>query len=318
MAILLRYALINKMMLKEYLDLSGTGEDDFLDGVINAVTAIFEDYCNRKFTEQRYIEYYDGDGHDVLFVNNLPIVKIESLYDDTERDFASTDLIDSDDILVYNEDGMIRLYDDEAYFVKAVQNIKIDYWAGYKTLEVFSEENDKLDWKEGSGSELTATLTAGRYNVQELADHIKTQMEAVTGVTKTYIVKFDRGDNHFTIEASDASQLTFLWSTGTNASTNCGWLLGFDTSADDENVTIAESDYPIFPLPQDLIQACKEQCAWIRKQSYKKDGLIGITSKSVAGQSISQSFVRDALLPSVQSVLDKYRITPYDEHYIRS
>lgn len=305
-----RFALANITQLKEYLNYTSSDKDTFFENVLNRVTSKFNEFCDRELTECEVTEYYDGDGTRELYLKHFPIVKVVSCYDDPLRTFGSGDLVSLDDILIYAELGKIRLFDNEDAFSKASQNIKINYWGGYKILEVFSGENDKLNWTEDGGTELTATLTAGRYDIQGLCDHLKTLMDAQGG---TYLIKYNHGSNHITISetASDAS-LVFKWSTGTNASVSCGWLIGADTSSDSTAATEWESDYEIFPLPDELIQACIEQASWIYRQSFKKDGIVGIKSRSVAGQSFStEAYERDSLLPQVQAVLKKYRWLPY-------
>ncbi len=305
-----RFALANTTQLKEYLKYSSSDKDTFFENVLNRVSSKIRSFCDRELTEVEITEYYDGDGSRDLYLKHFPIVKIVSCYDDPLRSFGSSDLIALDDILTYAEEGRIRLYDEEDAFIKASQNVKINYYGGYKILEVFSGENDKLDWKEDDGSELTATLTAGRYDIQGLCDHLKTIMDAVEG-SGTYLIKFDKGSNHIKISETGGASLDFLWSTGANASATCAWLLGFDYDEDLEDQSESESDNEIFPLPDEIIQACIEQAAWIYRQSFEKDGSIGIRSRSVAGQSFGVSYERDNLLPQVQETLKKYRWLPY-------
>lgn len=304
-----RFALANKTQLKEYLKYSSSDKDTFFENVLNRVSSKIQGFCDRELIECEVTEYYDGDGRRDLYLKHFPIVKVVSCYDDPLRSFGSGDLVALDDILTYAEEGRIRLFDDEDAFSKASQNIKINYWGGYKILEVFTGENDKLNWTENGGSELTATLTAARYDIQGLCDHLKTLMDAQGG---TYLIKFDHGSNHITISETGGASLVFKWSTGTNASATCGWLLGADTSSDNTSSTEWESDYEVFPLPDEIIQATIEQAAWIYRQSFEKDGSIGIRSRSVAGQSFGVSYERDNLLPQVQETLKKYRWLPYD------
>ena len=304
-----RKALISLSELQDYIKNTESGKEDFLKTLINSVSFRFDEFCKRNLIEAQRTEYYDGDSRDSLFLNQAPIPMVNSLFDDTERDFGSSTQITLTNTILYEEDGIIRLFDDESKFVRGRQNIKITYWAGYKTLEVFAGENDKIDFKEGAGSELTATLTAARYDIQGMADHLKSKLD--TAGTKTYFVEFDFGSKHFKIRASDGSQLSFLWNSGTNASTNAAWLLGFNSSADDEDETEVESDYSVYYLPDDIKHAAKEQCAWWFKQSFQKDGIIGIQSRSVAAQNESQSFARDPLLPNVKEILGNYIMHPY-------
>lgn len=91
--------------------------------------------------------------------------------------------------------------------------------------------NDKIDFTEDGGAEVTATLAAGTYTTTALAAEIKTKMEAVNG-TDTYAVTFSTSTKKFTITKS-AGVFVLKWATGTNAATAADSLLGFaaDTSS---------------------------------------------------------------------------------------
>ena|SRR3990167_7983487 len=64
-------------------------------------------------------------------VSQYPIITVTELYDDINRDFTSSDLIDAADYEVYKENGIVRLYNGESAFSVGVQNIKIIYTGGY-------------------------------------------------------------------------------------------------------------------------------------------------------------------------------------------
>jgi hypothetical protein len=83
--------------------------------------------------------------------------------------------------------------------------------------------NNKIDFAEG-GPELTATLSVGIYNPEELALEIKTQLDAVGA--KTYTVTFNRTTRKFTI-AANTGTYSILISTGTHDDTAPYDLLGF-------------------------------------------------------------------------------------------
>ncbi len=92
--------------------------------------------------------------------------------------------------------------------------------------------NDKIDFTEDGGAEVTATLTAGTYkagtssaDAGTLCALIKTQMEAVNGAS-TYTVAFSTSTKKFTITKS-AGVFVLKWATGTNAATAADTLLGF-------------------------------------------------------------------------------------------
>lgn len=92
--------------------------------------------------------------------------------------------------------------------------------------------NDKIDFTEDGGVEVTATLTAGSYIVgassavaASFCKMVKDQMEAVNGAD-TYTVAYDASTRLFTITKS-AGVFVILWNTGTNTATSAKALLGF-------------------------------------------------------------------------------------------
>jgi len=82
--------------------------------------------------------------------------------------------------------------------------------------------NRSLDFKEGAGPELQATLKVGDYTITEFAAEVARAMN-VAG-TQTYTVTFDRGTRIITIAA--ASAFTILIVTGSRAGTSIGPILG--------------------------------------------------------------------------------------------
>ena len=106
------------------------------------------------------------------------------------------------------------------------------------SFTVTGGSNDKIDFTEDGGGEVTATLTPGTYiagtssaTAGTLCALIKTQMEAVNGAS-TYTVTFSTTTKLFTITKS-SGVFVLKWATGTNATTAADTLLGFaaDTSS---------------------------------------------------------------------------------------
>lgn len=92
--------------------------------------------------------------------------------------------------------------------------------------------NDKIDFTEDGGAEVTATLAAGTYAAGtsssvagSLCKEIKDKMELVNG-SSTYTVTFSTATKKFTITKS-AGVFVLLWATGTNAATAADTVLGF-------------------------------------------------------------------------------------------
>ena len=117
---------------------------------------------------------------------------------------------------------------DVSAYVKVVDSVPIN----------ITTSNNKINFKENGGGELTATLTAGVYSTAGLLAEIKTQLEAAAGSAGTYTVTYDgyTGTNtqKFTIAVSGAvTTVQFLWHSGTDVANNAREILGFqqiDTS----------------------------------------------------------------------------------------
>jgi len=112
---------------------------------------------------------------------------------------------------------------------------------------VTAASNDKIDFKEDGGGELTATLTAGNFPmgassavVGSLCEEIKTRLEAAG--TGTYTVTYDFSTKKVTIAVAGAiAAVQIVWLTGTNTATSAATLLGF-TVADTASAASVTSD----------------------------------------------------------------------------
>lgn len=112
--------------------------------------------------------------------------------------------------------------------------------------------NNKINFKEDGGGELTATLTVGIFTTASLLTEIKTQLEAAG--TGTYTVTYDglSGTNTrlFTIAVSGAiTNVQFLWHSGTDVLNNARQVLGFNqfdtinTASHDSDSEVRENFY---------------------------------------------------------------------------
>ncbi|MFH2013829.1 MAG: phage tail tube protein [Patescibacteria group bacterium] len=102
-------------------------------------------------------------------------------------------------------------------------------------------DNNKLDFGEDGGGELTATITAGDYTFTELALEIKTQLESAG--SGTYAVTYSQATRKITITSTGLTSLELKWNTGTNTLITIGHILGFDISADDTLATAYIADF---------------------------------------------------------------------------
>lgn len=105
------------------------GDEEQIDRLITAAQGLFERYCGRVFDEATFTEYWNGDGTDLLFIKNYPIISIASIHDDSgDHSYGDDTLIDPTGYAIIN-DNHVQLY--STVFNKSVNNVQIIYVAGY-------------------------------------------------------------------------------------------------------------------------------------------------------------------------------------------
>ena len=105
-------------------------DETMIDALITAASVRANKYTSRKLLARDLVEYYDGDGTNVIFLDNYPINSIASVYQDSDRIFPEPP-VDSDDYIYYATNrklvGLSNWY-------RGIQTIKITYNAGYVTV----------------------------------------------------------------------------------------------------------------------------------------------------------------------------------------
>jgi len=120
---------ITKTEVKAFIGETNTDNDDLIDELIARVEALVEnDKCERHLGSSVFTEFYDGDGSEKLLLDNYPIISVTSVHDDDDRVYGVDTLIDADDIVSYDEEGIL-LYDNGTFTV-GHKNIKVVYQAG--------------------------------------------------------------------------------------------------------------------------------------------------------------------------------------------
>ncbi len=120
---------------KEILDFLGIDDDaeevEIIKQILNSVEKDVQNYIDRTLEVGTYKEYYDGSGSRNLFLNNKPITVMTKLriYNDRYRD--SYDDVDSEDYLVYEDEGRLYAFNG---FPLGKQNIYVEYNAGYDPI----------------------------------------------------------------------------------------------------------------------------------------------------------------------------------------
>jgi len=302
--------LISLQQAKDWLNISGTGNDVFLESLRRSVSDIIETYCQKPMITRQLTEYQDGSGVGNLQLHQYPAYVVldasfnpsnVTLYVDTDRVFGSSTLIGSDSYYIREDEGLISLYNDESVFTPGIANVKIIYWAGFSRFEVLAGVNDKIDITDTGGTSVI-TLTADQYNAQDLATEIQTKLNADATLAGTYTVTYNFETFKFKIASTVNFQL--LFSSGANINHTARFILGFN-STDTANGTSAESDNSISGLPDDLILAAQKLVL-----RYYEDSAVGKSRQEVISETIAsggtRSFLKNQLPVDVKMILDKY------------
>ena len=112
---------------------ASTSINDAVENIINVVSYRFNDETGRLLKSRSLTEYYDGNGKNVLYLDQYPISSTTiTITIDGTRAFTSTDyIVTSTDIMLSTESGEIRLDGDT--FDIGQRNVKVEYSAGYSS-----------------------------------------------------------------------------------------------------------------------------------------------------------------------------------------
>ena len=120
----------------------GVDADKIKDDWIEWATYYIDLYCNCIFREKTVTEKYDinKSGQSVLFLDHFPVVSVTSVTNDGE-------VMDADDYLIYNEEGIIKLADD---FVGNIYNVGAFVYGRQKVAVTYKYGRvsvpDEIEW----------------------------------------------------------------------------------------------------------------------------------------------------------------------------
>tara|TARA_B100001964_G_scaffold178865_1_gene197303 strand:+ start:313 stop:981 length:669 start_codon:yes stop_codon:yes gene_type:complete len=134
--------LISVSDIKLHLNIGTSGPDGWLDKAVSSVTKRIETFCRRTFIATQYTEFHDGSGRrGFVYVDNPPIVAIDELNDDVNRDFGNSTKFATSEFVSYDDEGRIELLNQSdlipaglqtgVVFSQGQQNIKIVYTGGF-------------------------------------------------------------------------------------------------------------------------------------------------------------------------------------------
>lgn len=106
---------------------------------------------------------------------------------------------------------------------------------------IIDATNNKIDFRESSSGQLTATIASGVYTPAELCAEIEAQMELIGA--QAYTCSFNDLNRKFTI-SSGGTYLDLLFSSGTNASISISAPIGFDIEDKQSSISYT-SDYSL-------------------------------------------------------------------------
>lgn len=106
------YALTSLSNLKDWIGVTGTGDDAILESAIDRASDIIETYCERKFKSRTFYEFVQPNGERTVTVDNVPIISINSVAYGSAIAFTVESDTDSSDVLatVGNDGSGIRLH----------------------------------------------------------------------------------------------------------------------------------------------------------------------------------------------------------------
>ena len=128
-------ALARLSVLKDYLNISSSTNDNTLKLHLKVATGIASRYTRRKYLEKpgsAIIEYYSPTDilNSRLYLRNKPINSITSIIENYAKT-GGDDTISSDDYDVFSADGVVRF--DGANPTTGFLNLKVTYHPGYDT-----------------------------------------------------------------------------------------------------------------------------------------------------------------------------------------
>src|ERR1051326_531373 len=123
--------------IKTMLGIDDTSQDTLIDLVKANVEQFVKVRTGRDLLvpSSNYVEYYDGDGGNVLRLRQRPIVSVASIYSDPARIFSEATLIPASDLIGDAESLRLGFVELLTYrFLKGLKSTKITYSAGYSVV----------------------------------------------------------------------------------------------------------------------------------------------------------------------------------------
>jgi hypothetical protein len=125
-------SLTNSTNVKQYIGISGSGDDTLLAALILYADDMVKRFLGRSLESTSYTERLDGNGRDFIRLANYPVISVTSVNVDAGWDFDPDNDEDAEDYYLDAEPGLI--FHTTGVWSEGRRNIKVVYSAGYATL----------------------------------------------------------------------------------------------------------------------------------------------------------------------------------------
>jgi hypothetical protein len=98
---------------------------NWIDRLIERVSSFISVWCHRDFCYHKHVELLDGDGKDLIYLSDFPVHNIQEIRVNGEA-WSS-----GDDFTTDQKSGIVEASN---FWPEGYQNIRIEYWAGFKTI----------------------------------------------------------------------------------------------------------------------------------------------------------------------------------------
>ena len=114
-------------------DLSGLNTQHLQD-LLDAATALIENYCDRTFASTEYTATQDGTGTQLIYAANPEIISFTQVI--VESPDGTTETYAATNFRYDAKSGAIKIQDDASLciFPEGFKNIQIDYTGGFATI----------------------------------------------------------------------------------------------------------------------------------------------------------------------------------------
>jgi hypothetical protein len=121
---------------KTYANILGTSQDAAISAMIPRISNLVKTTCRRTFldyVDDPRVEVFRG-GHDRLYLNESPLIALQSLEFSSDYGSTYTALVEFTDYVVDVEDNAIEFIVEPYKSYKRVNAFKATYTAGYEVL----------------------------------------------------------------------------------------------------------------------------------------------------------------------------------------